>query len=39
MDKHIATEDIGCFAEVFNSDPKNILALNAITQTMLRQSH
>lgn len=33
MDKHIATEDIGCFSEIFNSDPKNILALNAITQT------
>lgn len=33
MDKHITHEDIGCFAEVFDSDPKNMLALNAVTQT------
>ena len=32
MNKKLTVEDTGCFDEIFDADPKNLLALNAVTQ-------
>ncbi|MCZ6633021.1 MAG: C1 family peptidase [bacterium] len=33
MEKHLTLETVDCFVEAFEDDPKNRLALNAVTQT------